>query len=146
MMLRVVLDTNIVVSGMLWSGAPSKIMEAVYTRRIRPVVTELLLDELSSVLKRPKFENRLKLVGKSLDELIHHYVVFAEVIDSQPLPRPVSVDQDDDMFIACAVTGKVDYLVSGDPHLLTIRQFQQIQIVTAVAFLTLLASNPGVME
>ncbi len=145
-MLRVVLDTNIVVSGMLWAGVPSKIMEAVYTRRIRPVVTELLLDELSSVLERPKFENRLKLVGKSVDELIRHYVVFAEVIDSPPLPRPVSVDQDDDMFIACAVTGKVDYLVSGDPHLLTIGQFQHIQIVTAVAFLTWLVSNPGVME
>lgn len=146
MMLRVVLDTNIVVSGMLWSGVPSKIMEAVYTGRIRPVVTELLLDELSSVLGRPKFENRLKLVGKSVDELIHDYVVFAEIIDSQPLPRPVSVDRDDDMFIACAIAGKVTYLVSGDPHVLNVGRYEDVQIITAVALLPLMSVNPGMPE
>jgi uncharacterized protein len=140
-MIRVVLDTNIVVSGTYWSGAPSSIMQAIEQGKAKPIVSEAILDELKDVLGRTKFTDRLALIGKTAEQIVTQYAMSAEIIEVQPLSETVSVDSDDDVFLACALSGKANIVISGDPHLLNLKKYQNILILTANEFLASLASQ-----
>ena len=96
--MRIVADTNTVISGLLWKGAPRQIIQACRQQRITIVSSESLIAELAEVLARDK---------------------------------PVCRDPDDDAVLACAVTGRVDALISGDDDLLTLKVFRAIPIMTA---------------
>lgn len=117
-MLRVVLDTNVVVSGMLWGGAPREILKLASAHTIQAVVSEAMLDELSDVLHREKFVRRLQLIEKTAEQVISDYTAFTEIVEVQPLTQVVSSDPDDDVFIACAISGRAFVVISGDWHLL----------------------------
>jgi putative PIN family toxin of toxin-antitoxin system len=116
-MIRVVLDTNTVISGILWKGAPHQVLRAAHDGRLKPVSSEILLDELKEVLSRAKFENRLRLIGKTVEQLVAEYAAQCELIDFVPPTQNISKDEDDDLFIACALSGDVKLIVSGDSHL-----------------------------
>lgn len=140
-MRRVVLDTNIVVSGLLWSGTSQRVLQAIRDGQVQALVSEAMLDELQDVLQRPKFAPRFERLGQNPQQLFTAYSSYVIVINVEPLDETVSVDPDDDIFIACAVSGKADYVVSGDPHLLTIGEYHGIQILTAPQFLERLAAE-----
>ncbi len=146
-MIRVVLDTNIVISGTLWSGTPSLIMQAIWQVQIKPVTSEVLLDELRDVLERPKFSERLILIGKTSRQIVEDFATHADVIEVEKIERTVMADEDDDQVLACAKTGHVDYVVSGDPHLLDLLQYEEIPILNVAAFVIHLAGEdrPGEM-
>lgn len=140
-MIRVVLDTNTVISGTLWSGTPHKVMEAARSGIIKPVVCEEMLDELKDVLGRKKFSRKLETLEKTPNQIVTEYAQIADVIQTPTVIPRVSVDMDDDIFIACAVVGMAMYVISGDPHLLDIVQHETVKIVTAAAFLKWLSDN-----
>ena len=140
-MIRVVLDTNIVISGSLWSGAPHRVLDTITQDITRPVVTEIMLEELTEVLHREKFEGRLQIVGKTPDQIVNEYAASAEVVEAASLNKPVASDPDDDMFLACAISGHAEMIVSGDPHLLDVKEYGGIRIVTAAGFLEYLQTQ-----
>ncbi len=140
-MMRVVLDTNILISGLLWAGTPGQVLNAVNTRKIQPIASETTLDELRDVLSRPKFAKKLDAKQVTAAQLTQSYAEKADIIDPEPLPEPVASDPDDDMFIACAVTGKADVIVSGDPHLLDVGTYKNIPIITAAEFMQRLENH-----
>ncbi len=133
--MRVVFDTNVVISGRLWSGSPKSALDAVYQNRATLLISEAMLDELKDVLSRPKFTRRLAQLEINAKEIVEDHLRFTEVIDASPLSSPASADPDDDLILACAVAGKADYVVTGDPHLLTLQKFEDISILTVTSFL-----------
>jgi putative PIN family toxin of toxin-antitoxin system len=137
-MIRVVFDTNIVVSGTLWRGTPYLVLQMAETGRVKALISEAMLDELKDVIERPKFNTRLTLLNKTSTEIVENYAAIAEVIEIESVERIVAADADDDQILACALSGHADYIVSGDPHLLEIKQVQNIPILAAHDFLTLL--------
>lgn len=133
--MRVVFDTNVVISGRLWSDSPKSALDAVYQNRATLLISEAMLDELKDVLSRPKFARRLAQLEINAVEIVEDHLRFTEVIDASPLPSPASSDPDDDLILAWAVAGKADYVVTGDPHLLTLQKFEGISILTVTGFL-----------
>lgn len=133
--MRVVFDTNIVVSGWLWSGAPHKAIAVAKSGQITLVISEAMVDELKDVLNRPKFEHRLKIIAQTVDEVVSDYLQFTQVIEASPIIPTISADPDDDLVLACALSGIVDFVVTGDPHLLELRNFRGIPIITVNDFL-----------
>ncbi|HVU14049.1 MAG TPA: putative toxin-antitoxin system toxin component, PIN family [Phototrophicaceae bacterium] len=133
-----VFDTNIVVSGTLWRGAPYRAVQAAYQRQIKALISEAMLDELKEVIERPKFADRLNLLGKTSTEVVEGYAAITEIIEVESVEAVVNADADDDQVLACALSGHADYIVSGDPHLLTIEHYQNIPILAANDFLALL--------
>mgnify|MGYP001277112773 CR=1 FL=1 len=127
-MLRVVYDTNTILSGLFWSGAPTRALDAAVEKQVQLLTTESLLDELADVLSRPKFVQRLDNIGKSVEQLMAEHRAIVELIMPAVLPAQISADPDDDAVIACAVGGQADYMVSGDKHLLTLGQYADIPI------------------
>lgn len=118
--MRVVLDTNVTVSGLLWHGAPRRVVEAARNGQIEIVSSAELVAELEEVLRRPKLAARLAQVGSTPEELLAGYLALVVVIRAAPLPAPISVDPDDDVVLACALAARAEAVVSGDDDLLSL--------------------------
>ncbi len=136
-MIRVVLDTNIIISGWLWSGSPRQVLNIARQRHIQTVISEAILDELRDVLSRPKFADRLIYIGKTVEEILVEYLQFAEIIEPARIDHVIDRDPDDDAVLACAIGGKSDYIITGDDHLLALNSFREIRIVSANQFLSI---------
>src|SRR5450432_2300173 len=104
-MLRVVFDTNIVVSGTLWRGTPHLVLQAALARRIKVLVSEAMLDELKDVIDRPKFAARLTSISRTSAEIVENYASITEVVEVASVESVVVADADDDQVLACALKG-----------------------------------------
>ena len=128
--MRLVLDTNVVVSGLLWNGAPAQLIEAARADEVELFTSRVLLAELTRILRRAKFDKAITASGMSLDVLVLGYADIATLVTPEAIPATVLNDPDDDHVLACALAAKADYIVSGDRHLLDLKEHQGIRIVT----------------
>jgi putative PIN family toxin of toxin-antitoxin system len=111
---RAVIDTNVLLSGLLWRGPPHAVMEHVRAGAITFVTTVALLEEFAEVIRRPKFQAILARVGVSENQILSELSRLAEIIDPPPLPEAVCRDPDDDAVLAAAAAGQAELIISGD--------------------------------
>lgn len=133
MTVRAVLDTNILVSGLGWPGNPAQILDRVASGKVTLVTSPVLLDELRRVLRYP----RLAPVFPDPDELAQLIEDVGVVVTPERVIQAVS-DEADNRVLEAAVTGSATFIVTGDKRLLSLRQFEGIDIVTAATFCELL--------
>lgn len=130
--LRLVLDTNVVVAGLLWNGPPRRLLEAAIAGAAELFSSAALLDELAHTLGYSKFDKRIAVFGTSIAELVAQYTALVSLVAPVSVPRVVANDADDDHVIAAAVAARAKLIVTGDrKHLLPIGSHQGIAIVTA---------------
>lgn len=131
--LRLVLDTNVVVAGLLWSGPPRRLLELAFDdEAVELFSSSALLDELAHSLGYAKFAARIQAHGTSVERLLAQYTALVSLVIPPSVPRVVAQDADDDQVIATAVAARAELIVSGDKkHLLPIGNHQGIPIVTA---------------
>lgn len=133
--LKVILDTNVLISSILFGGKPRKIIKLVQEGRITPIISPVLLAELTEVLVK-KFQfapGKLLLV----DDLIKEN--FASVNPS--ITISIISDKDDNRVLEAAVEGGCNYIISGDRDLLKLKTFQNVKIVTPDTFLSDVFNN-----
>ena len=130
---RLVLDTNIVVAGLLWNGPPRRLIElAIEGEVIELFSSPMLLDELTHTLGKSKFTARIESFGTSRAALVAQFTTLVSLVAPVSVPRVVADDADDDHVIAAAVAARADLIITGDrKHLLPIGTHQGIAIVTA---------------
>lgn len=138
--MRIVADTNTVLSGLLWPGAPRRLLNAGRHRQVALVTSPDLLAELAEVIGREKFAARIRAAELSARGLIEDYARIADLVDAPALPLPVCRDADDDAVLACAIAAQTDAIVSGDRDLLTLRSYKGIPIVGTAQALTMIAA------
>ena len=128
---KVVIDTNVFVSGIFFSGPPYRILKAWHDGRIKIAVTEDILEEYRRVIETlsVKFDNI------DIDYILELLLIEAELVPSYSFNENICEDPDDDKFLACAIAAKSKYIISGDKHLLKIGQFLNTTIVTPRYFL-----------
>jgi putative PIN family toxin of toxin-antitoxin system len=141
--MRIVADTNTVLSGLLWQGPPRRLLDLARQRTVTLCTSPTLLAELAEVIGRDKFVKRVHAATLSAAELVQDYERLAEVVEPQPLPAPTSRDPDDDHVLACARAGKADLIVSGDRDLLILHEYQDIPILSTTAALVRLTERSG---
>lgn len=129
--MRAVVDTNVLVSGLLWHGAPHELLEQMRAGALALISSPALLAELETVIGRTKFDAILTRSNTSRARALVEVRQLAEVIEPPPLPQPVCRDPDDDQVLALAVAAQADLIVSGDDDLLALGSFHGIPIVTA---------------
>ena len=129
--MQVVADTNTVVSGLLWHGAPRQVLDAARAGIIELFTSAVLLVELEDVLQRKKFAQRLALAGLTPRKLVSGYAALATLIEPATISSVVIADPDDDAVLACAVAARAEVIVSGDSHLQNLKNYQGISILTA---------------
>lgn len=128
--MRAVIDTNVLLSGLLWHGAPHALLERVRSSALGLVSSPALLAELAEVAGRAKFDSILTRTHTSRELAVSEIRQLAEILDPPPLPQPVCRDPDDDAVLALAVAAQVDLIVSGDNDLLALGAFNGIPVLT----------------
>ena len=129
---RLVLDTNVVVSGLLWNGPSRRLLDlAIEAETLELYSTAMLLDELAHTLGYAKLAPRIRTFGVSVDFLVDRYSALVSLVMPASVPRVVAGDADDDHVIAAAVAARADLIVTGDRrHLLPIGSHDGVGIVT----------------
>jgi putative PIN family toxin of toxin-antitoxin system len=138
--MRLVLDTNVVVSALLWRGLSSKLLRSGLERNIVFFTSSPLLAELTDVLSRPKLRRQISRSQMSVAQLICIYSESTVAVRARPVPRIVS-DPDDDVVIGTALAANADLIVTGDNGLLSVQRYHSIRIVTVAEALQLTVSN-----
>lgn len=138
--MRAVLDTNVVVSGLLWRGAPRQILEQARAGHFQLFTSDMLLAELEDVLGRSKLAKPLSQNNLTAEQAFDAYAALSMIVVAGEIER-ISADPDDDHVLACALAAKADVVVSGDGHLLELGQYQGIEIVTAAECLKQLGKD-----
>jgi putative PIN family toxin of toxin-antitoxin system len=130
--MRLVLDTNTVISALLWKGVPHDLLATARERRVTTLHTSLqLLAELVDVLSRDKLASAVTATGEDPDTLLRRYVNLVQVHVQAAIPPVVLSDPDDDEVLACAIAANAHLIVSGDRHLLSLKTFRGIPIIRA---------------
>jgi putative PIN family toxin of toxin-antitoxin system len=138
---RTVLDTNVLISALLWRGPSHALLEHVRAGTVSLVSSPALLAELADVIGRAKFDAILVKTNTSRERSLAEVRQLAEVIEPPPLPQPVCRDPDDDQVLALAVAAKVEVIVSGDDDLLSLGSFEDVPIVAPAAALALVSAK-----
>jgi putative PIN family toxin of toxin-antitoxin system len=143
MMLRAVIDTNVLVSGLLADeGAPGMIREAFRKAAFTWCISPALMEEYQDVLSRAKFRRAFEEHARvSPVDFLSDLGRAAEMVEGVVLLPVVPDDPDDDIIVATAVAAEADYVVSGDQHLLKLGVYKDIRIVTPKEFVVLLAHS-----
>lgn len=130
--MKLVVDTNTLVSGTLWSGPPSRLIDAVEQGRATLVLSAALLAEFGDVVGRGRLTSRLVLRNVTPAKLVARLARQAEWVSPAPLPLPPSLrDPKDLMVLAAAVAAHADAIVTGDDDLLSLQSFEGIPIMKA---------------
>ncbi|MCC7080415.1 MAG: putative toxin-antitoxin system toxin component, PIN family [Burkholderiales bacterium] len=129
--MRVVLDTNTVVSALLWGGPPLRLIDMATDERIELYTTEALLAELADVLGRVKFAPRLALARRNAPQLLAQYSGLAQCVEPAGMGKVIATDPDDDAVLACVLAASAALIVTRDAHLLNLKYFHRIPILSA---------------
>ena len=133
--MRVVIDTNVWVSGMLWRGAPWRLLRLAEQGEIELCVAPPMLGELTRVLSYKRLQPRLSELGLTPQEMVDYALNLASVFEVPQGNPIVAADPDDDIFVHCAAAVGANYVVSGDHHLLDLGRHEQILILSVSDFL-----------
>lgn len=127
--MRAILDTNVLLSGLLWRGPPHALVAHARSGDLTLVSSPSLVAELARVLERTKFDAILARTETTRERTIAEVQQLADLIDPPPLDAPACRDPDDDALLALAVAAHVDLIVSGDDDLLAMQSYAGIPIL-----------------
>jgi len=133
--LRIVLDTNVFVSGLMGVGSPPRqIVDAWLDDRFTLVTSLYLVAELTHVLSYPRIADRIQVSSAQIERILTALLSQTVIVPGKVKLPGVTRDPKDDAVVACAVEGKADCIVSGDKDLLVLGTYQGIQVVTPSQF------------
>ncbi len=129
--MRIILDTNVLVSGIFFSGPPSRILDAWRDKKLQLVISTDILAEYQrvAVILGEKYSQ------VDLRPVLDLLTVNSDIIMAPPLLENVTADPDDNMFIACAMASDTKLIVSGDKHLLEIDGYEDIKVLKPRQFI-----------
>ncbi|MBF0542766.1 MAG: putative toxin-antitoxin system toxin component, PIN family [Nitrospirae bacterium] len=130
-MKKIVIDTNVIISALFWRGYPRMIYDYIRGHKFILLSSNEMEKELIRVLGYPKFG----LSSKEIIPIIKNIRGYAKYVDITIRLNAIDIDPTDNIFLECAVCGKADYIISGDRHLLDIREYEGIQILKSRDFL-----------
>ena len=138
-MLKIVLDTNVFVSALINPrGKPAQILNYVFESKVRLFTSPSIIEELERVLSYPKLVKRHGLEKQELKKFVSDLLSILSLVEGKKAIEVIAEDPADNNYLSCVVDAKADFIVSGDIHLLNLREYEGIQIITPAQFLEML--------
>lgn len=136
MVAKVVIDTNIYISAIFWGGKPREVVDL---GRDRSILIFTSLDIEKEIAE--KLSTKFKLDEEKVNKVLLDFSTFTMPVKVIKRIQVVADDPDDDKFIDCAMACKADYIVSGDRHLLELKEYAGIRILQASEFLSIISKG-----
>ena len=127
--MRLVLDTNVIASALLWGCVPRLLLQAAREERVELFTSTPLLAKLADILNRRKFDKKISASRLTVDRLIDGYAQLAVLVRPASVPR-IAPDPDDDVVIGTAVAAKTGLIVTGDRPLLSVAEYQGVRLLS----------------
>jgi hypothetical protein len=138
-MLRAVLDANLFISGLLTpKGSPAKILSQWKAGAFDLVISFPILREIGRVIFYPKIKKRLSWTNLEIAEFLYNLAQFSIMVSGQAKIDVIKDDPTDNKYLACALEGNADYIVTGDQHLLKVVEYKGTKIISPKEFLDIL--------
>ena len=128
---KVVLDTNVLISAIVFGGKPRDVFNSILKGQVKLAISKDILDEMEGVLSGKKFQYPKQIIH-SIRNAIED---FAEVVAPRKVVKAIENDPDDNRILECALESKANLIISGDRHLLDLKQYRNIKIITPSDFL-----------
>ncbi len=123
--MKIVLDTNVFISGIFFNGPPSVILRAWRDSKIQIILSQNILEEYQRVAEKLSSE----FPGVDIDRIIELLTIYGQVLETKDILVSVCEDPDDNKFLECAIAGNCRLIVSGDKHLLNVTGYQDISVL-----------------
>lgn len=136
-MIKAILDTNVIISAVIFGGKPRMVLNLAVEGKISLFFSEPMLEEIREILGGRKFRftaSQLLAVERELEAI-------SDTVYPDKDIKVVKDDPDDDVFIECALAADADYIVSGDKHLLDLKSYGSIKIVNAAEFIEMVGRH-----
>lgn len=134
--IKVVLDTNVFISALLWHGETSNIFKLAEEEEILICISKEIIDEFQKTLTYQKFQSRFALLGKTSDEIINELLEIGKYYSTEQFfVEKIIDDPSDNKFLSCALAADAFFIISGDRHLLNLKKFYDINILSVQEFL-----------
>lgn len=133
--MKIIIDNNVFISGIFWKGAPNEIIKLAEEEKLEISATLEIIDELFGVLKRNKFEKLFEEAAIEPEYIFKKIFELVKIYSCKTIMRIIKEDPSDDKFLTCALAVKADFIISGDKHLLKLKSFQNIPILTPREFM-----------
>lgn len=133
--MKVTLDTNVLISGTLWKGDSFRILEKIKNNELELFLSEEIINEYEKVLNYEEIIEKINTDKLEIKFTVEKLREMANILIPSKKLDVVREDIDDNIIIECAIEGKVDYIISKDNHLLNLKQFEGIKIVSPEEFL-----------
>ena len=128
--MRITADTNVLLSATFWLGDSFRIIEKVEKGEIELVLSRDIIQEFGGLLEYDEIKDKIKDKALEMKKTVDEIVEMSTIVDPKERFNIIKEDPEDNVVIECAVEGKVDYIVSQDDHLLKLKEFRSIRILT----------------
>ncbi len=135
MRLKVIIDTNVAISGLLWKGLPNDILKLARDGFIEICSTKTIFEELVRVLGYNRFQKRFKELGLSIEDIVDYYEDIVGFYSENSKVDIIKTDDSDNRFIEAAIDSGSSIIITGDEHLLKIKEYRNIMILNPREFL-----------
>ena len=144
-MIRAVVDTNILISALITKkpSSPRQVFNLIKSENFLLVTSPTILEELEDVISREEIVKLHQRTSKQIEEILKEIVETSYIVPGLISVEVVKEDPDDDKFIAAAIEGQADYIISGDKPLLNIKEYHGIKIVSPTDFIKLSGKKDG---
>lgn len=136
-MLRVTLDTNVLMSGILWDGEASKLLRLVEQKKIQCFLSMEILAEYDKAIHGDEIIDKVKDYTIRIKYAIIKIIEICSIVEPKTKILAIKEDPDDNKILECAIEAKVDYIITYDKHILKLEEFSGIKIVSPSEFLKL---------
>jgi len=135
--MKLTLDTNVLISATFWFGVSDKIIKKIESEEAELILSEDIIKEFSEVLEYEEIQEKIKNKNLEMKYTINKIISISKIVIPKEKFNIVREDSDDNKILECAYEGKVDYIITYNKHLLKLKEFKKIKIITPEQFLKL---------
>ena len=132
------MDTNVLISATFWNGDSNRILEKVEQKKVELIISKETLEEFAGVLGYKKIQEKIKDKNLEMKRTVEKIVSISTIVEPHQTFKAIKDDPDDDKFLDCAVEGNAKFIISQNKHLLKLKEFNGIKIISPSEFLKLI--------
>ena len=139
--MRITLDTNVLISGTFWTGDSFRILDMIDNKKLNNVSSKEIIEEYNETIKSDEIVDKVDNKKLTMTKIVHNVIKNSEIVEPKEKVNIIVEDPDDNVVLECAKEGKVSHVITNDNHLLKLKEFEGIKIVTPAEFLKILKTD-----